>query len=202
MTPEKIAEPLREEQIARLVKSFEQCLRKSNPQQPQTPEQIERTAQEIGEPIQQEIQQEIIDAQGSGYVGAQCPCRCAPLACYQGKLVRRVMSLHGEVLFLRAYYWCAACKQGFCPLDKALDIGVGQTSLSVRMLACRFASLLPFEIDCKHSLIMYVKRCQLRLLDSTKSKRYSTTARRLDTGKNIGVAFCDPMLPTVTCFSF
>lgn len=145
MPTEKTAEQLREEQIARLVKSFEQHLRNSYPRTPQTLEEIERRVQEIGEHIKQEIQQEIVDAQGGGYVGSHCPCRCGQLARYKGKVVRRIVSLHAEVVLMRAYYWCPRCRRGFCPLDTTLDLGAGQTSLSVRILACRFASLLPFE---------------------------------------------------------
>lgn len=144
MTPEKTAEQLREEQIARLVKAFEQRLRTRYPRNPQTLEEIERTAQEIGEHIKQEIQQEIVDAAGSGYGGQASPCRCGQPARFKGKVVRRIVSLHGELVLVRAYYWCARCKRGFCPLDRKLDLGRGQTSVSVRLLACRFASLLPF----------------------------------------------------------
>ena len=66
MPDQKRLEPDREEQIARLVKAYEQRLRKSYPHTKQTIEQIERTAQEIGEQTKQDIQQQIVDASGKG----------------------------------------------------------------------------------------------------------------------------------------
>ncbi len=175
MPTEKTAQQLREEQIARLVNSFEQRLRNSYPRTPQTLEEIERRAQEIGEKIKQEIQQEIVDAHGSGYAGATCACGCAGSARYKGQVERRLVSLHGEVVLVRAYYWCARCRRGFCPLDKTLDLGQGQTSLSVRILACRFASLLPFEKAAKELELV----CGVHLSASTLQRIAKQTGHEM-----------------------
>jgi len=44
----------------------------------------------------------------------------------------------------RAYYACAACGAGHCPLDGALGLARDSHSPGVRRLACRFGARLPF----------------------------------------------------------
>ena len=58
---------------------------------------------------------------------------------------RQRVTLNGSRRLKRAYYPCAACRKGFAPLDRPLQIGRGERSVGVRALAARFASYLPFE---------------------------------------------------------
>jgi hypothetical protein len=130
----------REEQIARILKSVEERLRRFYPRGPQTLDEIEETVEQIGEQIKQDIQGEILDACGSGYLGRTVPCGCGGSLAYKGDNVRTIVTLHGEQSIARAHYWCRGCKRSWHPLDKALGLGRGQCSVRVRALACRFAS--------------------------------------------------------------
>lgn len=141
--------PEREEQIRRLVRAYEQQLRQSLPTEPQTLEQIERRAEEIGEAVKQRIQKEVTDAQGTGYDGRILACGCGKLARYVADYTRNVVTLHGPLRVERAYYYCRACQQGFCPLDRVLQLGSGQCSVLVQALVCRFAAFLSFDTTAR-----------------------------------------------------
>lgn len=135
----------REAQIKRLLRVFETDLRKHLPTGPQTLEQIETVAQEIGEATKQEIQKEIADAQRSEARGRTVVCACGQAASYNGMYARSLVTRHGVLHWKRAYYYCRACRHGFCPLDQQMQIGSGQCSVTVRALLARFAAYLPFE---------------------------------------------------------
>ena len=134
----------REAQIRRLVAAYEQQLRQGLPTGPQTLEQIERQAAEIGEAVKRRIQQDVVDTQGSGYGGKHLVCACGKSARYMSQGARQVVTLHGVLSVQRAYYYCSACKAGFCPLDVQLRLGSGVCSVRVQALVARFAAFLPF----------------------------------------------------------
>jgi hypothetical protein len=141
------AEQQREHQIKRLVEDYERQLRQSLPQGTPTLDEIEQAVEEIGEQVKKTLHQEVLDALGSGYVGKTvcCPGQgCGKPARYVSEYPRQLVTLHGVQRLGRAYYYCACCGRGFCPLDGALGLPSGQCSLRVRALACRFASFLPF----------------------------------------------------------
>lgn len=135
----------REEQIRRLVRAYEQHLRQELPAGPQTLEQIERKADEIGQAVKKGIQKEVSEAQGTGYAGTLLTCACGKPARYIADYARCVVTLHGPLSLARAYYHCRACKHGFFPLDSVLQIGARSCSVAVQALICRFAAFLPFE---------------------------------------------------------
>jgi hypothetical protein len=134
----------REQQISRLLEAYEKRLRECYPAGIQTIDEMERTAQEIGEGVKQDIQQEKSDAAGTGYLGKRTVCSCGGIAVYKDDGERRLVTLHGELLLRRSYYWCSHCRCGFHPLDATLGVPKGQVSVTVRGLACRFTSLLPY----------------------------------------------------------
>jgi hypothetical protein len=165
----------REAQIARLVTEYEKRLRESYPAGPQTIEQIERSAQEIGEGVKQDIQQEKTESAGTGYTGRRMRCSCGAQAVHKGNPERLLVTLHGELVFRRASYWCRSCKRTFCPLDWQLGVPRGQVSVSVRALACRFASLLPFDKAARELELV----CGVRLSASTLQRIAKQTGEEL-----------------------
>ena len=165
----------REAQIARILKRVEERLRKELPSGPQTLEQIERDVEELGEEIKCDIQEEVVDALGSSHAGTTLACSCGGAARYRGDAVRSVVTLQGEQVIARAYYYCSSCRAGFHPLDHSLALGSGQCSVGVRALACRFASYLPYAVAARELEMV----CGIRLSASSVQRLAKATGRTL-----------------------
>lgn len=133
----------REAQIQRILAQIEQRLRQSLPNGRQPLEKTEREVVEIGQQIREIIEEELLAPLDGGYLGPQTSCRCGQPARYVADYERQVVTLNGERRFHRAYYHCAGCQQGFCPLDQLLALGRSQSSVGVRALVARFGSYLP-----------------------------------------------------------
>jgi hypothetical protein len=56
---------------------------------------------------------------------------------------RRVLTVHGEMEVLRAYYYCSRCKQSFIPYDDVLGLS-DEISPGLMPLVCLAGTLLPF----------------------------------------------------------
>ncbi len=176
METDKTPEQVREERIARILRSVEEQLRRELPDSPQTLDEIERSAEQMGEQIKREIQHELLDLCGTGYCGKWVTCTCGGKARYKAESVRSVVTLHGEEPIARAYYYCPACRHGFYPIDRVLRLGSGQCSAHVRALACRFASYLPFALAAR----------ELELICGVKLSASSVQRIAKQTGKQLG----------------
>jgi Uncharacterised protein family (UPF0236) len=130
----------REARLQRILREMEKQLRAALPDPDQPLEQIEQEGVEIGRALREIIERETLDAAGSGYVGSQAVWACGRPARYVTRNPRTLVTLNGERTFRRAYYHCAACGQGFCPLDQRFRLGRGEQSVGVRALAARFNS--------------------------------------------------------------
>jgi hypothetical protein len=168
----------REARIQRVLEEMERTLREQMPQDedPQTLEQIEETAERVGEALKERLQREIAEQQGRGFAGTttRCPaCGKRGAARYAGEQARQVVTRHGVLRLSRAYYHCRTCKRGFCPLDRQLLVGRGQLSSSVVALASRFATYLSFRQAARELELV----CGIRLSASTL-QRYATAVGR------------------------
>jgi hypothetical protein len=85
-----------------------------------------------------------VAARGTGKAGARRPCPCGAVATCEGYRAKGVQTVVGWITVRRAYYACAACGHGHCPLDAALGLARDSLSPGVRRLAGRFGALLPF----------------------------------------------------------
>jgi hypothetical protein len=63
-----------------------------------------------------------LNADHSDYQSGRLPCRCGQHARYVDRLQKTFTSVLGELKLERAYYYCAACQQGFSPRDRALGL--------------------------------------------------------------------------------
>ena len=70
--------------------------------------------------------------------------RCGVPAGCEGYRTKEVQTLVGWIGLRRAYYGCAGCGHGHCPLDEALRLGRDSHSLGVRRALGRVGALLPF----------------------------------------------------------
>ena len=85
-----------------------------------------------------------VAARGAGKAGARRLCPCGAAARFEGYRAKGVHTVVGWIAVRRAYYACAACGHGHCPLDAALGLARDSLSPGVRRLVCRFGALLPF----------------------------------------------------------
>jgi hypothetical protein len=83
-------------------------------------------------------------ARGPGKAGPRRPCPCGGSAVFEGYRRKQVQTVLGWITLRRAYYACAACGHGHCPLDAVLGLGRDSPSPGVRRLAGRFGARLPF----------------------------------------------------------
>jgi hypothetical protein len=83
-------------------------------------------------------------ARGTGKTGSEIACACGGRATFEGYRPKGVQTLVGWVTVRRAYYACARCGHGVCPLDAALGLARDSHSPGVRRLASQFGALLPF----------------------------------------------------------
>jgi hypothetical protein len=187
-----------EKRIRELVAEFERSLRRSFPKEndPKTLEQIEQLTEEIGESIKEKIQRDAIEQQGSGFIGSRTCChfcRQSKAARYRGERSRQMVTLHGSVSVPRAYYHCADCKRGFCPLDRQFGIGPGQISAAVVSLLCRFCTYLSFReaarelaivcnVHLSHSSIVRYASAVGQQLQQTHEERREQVRRALEAG--------------------
>ena len=75
-----------------------------------------------------------LEADHSDYAGSAVPCACGQEARYRGRVAKTFTLSVGPVTFDRAYYHCAACKKGFCPRDRALQMEGTQLSPAVQRM--------------------------------------------------------------------
>ena len=143
----------REARLQRILREIEEKLRTSLPELDQSLEKIEQESLEIGRQVQEIVERETLESVGRGYLGSHAACACGAHARFVTQTARVLVTLNGVRRLRRAYYHCAACRKGFCPLDRQLELGGGESSVGVRALCARFASYLPFrkaaeELEC------------------------------------------------------
>ena len=139
----KPSQESKEEFIKRLTRKYEQTLRQSLTQGPQTLEEIEREVGKIGKQVQKDLLEERLDQSGTGYTTDRIPCSCGRRAAYTADYGRQLLTLQGPMTLKRAYYYCRGCKTGGCPLDAVLGLDKGETSLGVRGLIGRLSAYMP-----------------------------------------------------------
>lgn len=67
----------------------------------------------------------------------------------RGVHVRVVETMAGEIPLERPYFYCTSCKQGFYPLDDALQLSRSSKQYDLQDLSAWLGSELPFEVAAK-----------------------------------------------------
>jgi hypothetical protein len=83
-------------------------------------------------------------AQALGQKNAPCP-HCSRLLPARGLVSRTVETLVGEVALERPYFYCLECKQGFYPLDEALELAERRKQWDIQEAGAKLAAEVPFE---------------------------------------------------------
>jgi hypothetical protein len=168
MADEVAKDAAHEEQIKRIMKRVEEKLRKDLKSGVRPLHEIEQEVEDIGETVKREIIKEATQDLGAGYVGTRITCTCGARAKYANSSRRQLVTIHGELGIVRAYYHCRSCRKGFCPLDQALGLGSGECTRSVQSLLARFTSHMSFALAAEELEIV----CGIRL-SATTMQTYS-----------------------------
>jgi len=131
--------------VKELVERYRRLLEENLPEEPGTLEEIECITEEIGKEVKKDLESECAGWHGTGYVGSTVLCSCGELARLKNYYNKHVVTLSSELVIQRAYYYCPACGQGFCPLDQKLELDGLSTSIGVRTKIARLAMWIPFE---------------------------------------------------------
>ena len=81
----------------------------------------------------------------SDYAGPQLACRCGAAARYVERRAKTFDSVLGPLRLERAYYYCAACGQGFCPRDRALGLEQSSRSPGVQRMIGLLGARVSFQ---------------------------------------------------------
>lgn len=136
-------EDAREALIQRLLRRYEELLRRRLTSGPQTLDEIEREISEISSELNKISQEEkIADAVGLE-VPHTCMCSNGHSSVLKSWNTRQLTTLHGKYSIRRAYYYCTHCRAGFCPADATLGIGPGEVSVGFQALVTRLSCYLP-----------------------------------------------------------
>ena len=78
-------------------------------------------------------------ALGRGYAGSALPCECGGVLKFMDHRRRTILTLLGDLVLERAYYWCRSCGASRAPLDERLGLGGGGQSpgiVATTLLMC------------------------------------------------------------------
>jgi hypothetical protein len=115
-----------------------------------------------------------VAARGPGKSGPRRACPCGGSAGFEGYRPKGVQTLVGWITVRRAYYLCATCGHGCCPVDAVLGLGQDSPSPGVRRLACRLGAQLPFATaadDLAEAARVHLSASTVRRLTETVGAR-------------------------------
>ena len=113
--------------------------------QPKSLSEMERNIRHMLLKLGQFLLSAWLALQENAYPAESSPCpQCGEPASYQFKRSAILLTLLGQVEYSRAYYLCAACQQGHCPLDQKLGLRPGQISAELESLTGMTGAQLPF----------------------------------------------------------
>jgi len=118
-----------------------------DPDDPGTIDDIERKSEEGAQRIRRLIAEKLLEKKqrfARGQSAAQpWLCSCGQVSRYVGRRPRQILLRSGCHTITRAYYYCASCQQGICPLDTGLQLCPGQCSPRLAATLARLSAYLP-----------------------------------------------------------
>lgn len=169
--PDRNQAGAREAAIQDILRRMEETVRRELSIGGQTLDQIEEQSQTIGEEVKRIIEEQSLQAEGTGYRKTDLHCRQGHLARYAGLRSRLLITRSGTRTLQRAYYHCSVCGKGWCPTDQVLGVGRGQCSRRVQALIARFSSYLPDRVAAQELEVV----CGVRL----STRTVQTYSRRI-----------------------
>lgn len=99
----------------------------------------------------------LVELHNEAYPAATIACGCGAEAAYQRKRKGQCKTLLGTIEVKRAYYLCAHCHQGSCPLDQQIGFCAGSISAGLdellALLGCQFSFAQSAEMVKRLTLV-------------------------------------------------
>ena len=90
------------------------------------------------------VLEKVVNADGGDYCGVRLDCGAGHEARFVDYRQKQLLTVLGEVVVQRAYYYCASCQGGVVPKDRALDIVSTSFSPGVRRMMGHVGAKEPF----------------------------------------------------------
>jgi hypothetical protein len=136
--------PARKALIEQALDEYRRRLETELPDDAATLDEIESAVAKIQREISRDLQRRLVEERKQSARDNRVPCPCGAHARYRDEQRRCLITRHGELVFLRPYYYCHACQTGFAPFDRTLGLDAGNTTTQVRLWLAQLAALEPF----------------------------------------------------------
>jgi hypothetical protein len=132
----------RQRLVDALLARYREVLEQRLAAEPRPLDEIEQAVEEISQVMDDELERRLLHHQEPPAIPADnqaaCP-RCGRWGRYRDTEERQLIPRHAEHPLARRRYYCRRCHQGFVPLDPALGLDRGETSLQVRLWVAEIA---------------------------------------------------------------
>jgi hypothetical protein len=136
--------PARKALIDQALAEYRQRLETELPDDTATLDEIETAVAKIQQEISRDLQRRLVDERTQTARDNRLPCACGNHARFRDYQQRGVVTRHGEIAFVRPYYHCDSCGQGFAPLDRQLGLDAGNSTTQVRLWLAELAAHADF----------------------------------------------------------
>jgi len=135
----------REAKIRELAEAYAERLRQAWPAGEADITRLEELAERIGSATNRELTEEWVRKQAEGEPVRESACPdCGGSTRFKGRYEQEVVTAQGRVRVARAYYHCAACGKGSCPLDRTWGLGPANTTPTVQARLASLAVWIPY----------------------------------------------------------
>lgn len=134
----------RERRIREIAEELARRLDEAWPEGNLTINDIEDLAERVGHDVQREITDRFLREEAERKDSRQAGCPCGGTATYRRHNELTVVTAGGRVRVQRAYYYCAACREGHCPADVRLGLGPANTTPTAQARLAVLSALATF----------------------------------------------------------
>jgi hypothetical protein len=133
--------------VAKIVGAVEELATQLESEPPAVaPDELERRCRDLGQAVAHEVLSLLWPRYGTGDQGPAVQCPCGGTRRRRGLRSRTLHDLTNRALTVeRAYYFCAACGQGWLPLDEALGLPRAAATPALFAVAVTCGSVAPPE---------------------------------------------------------
>jgi hypothetical protein len=135
----------REAKIRELAEAYAERLRQAWPEGETDVTGIEELADRVGSATNRDLTEELLRKQAEQEPVRETACpHCAGKTRFKSRYEQEVVTAQGRVRVRRAYYYCRACRTGFCPLDQVWGLGPANTTPTVQARTAVLGVWVPY----------------------------------------------------------